>query len=134
MQGIVAEGSGLEFDFGGNPDGGFGLFINGITFGDATDFPDFNVDGRFWNFFNGTLENENEMVQFTGSLVGISGFSDGDGVVTETLEDGSFSGFRAQGLNSILVPVTPVVAVPEPSSLSILGIGALTALLRRRKS
>ena len=131
LQALVADGSGLEFSFGGSSDEGFGLFIEGITFGDASDFPVFDEDDRFWQFFNGTLVDEE--VQFTGSLVGISSLPlNDDGTPQAPLTDGSFSGFRAQQFDAG-IPSVPVTAVPEPACLLVLFGASVGATARRRR-
>jgi len=132
LQGLVADGSGLDFNFGGTPDQGFGLFINSISFGADSDAPDFNLASRFWQFFNGELASGN--VLWTGSQVGISSLPLTDeGLPVAPLTDGSFSGFRAQQFDSGF-PRVPLVAIPEPSAVMLLGFASMVGCVRRRRA
>ena len=100
----------------------FGLRIDTLSFGDDADAPVFDDDNRFWNFFVGTVDDG--AVAWTFSNVGPS-----DAILT----DGAFIGFRAQEFGAGL-PALPLVAVPEPSGLFLLGFAVAIGNVRRRRT
>ena len=100
----------------------FGLQIDALSFGDDADAPVFDDDNRFWNFFVGTVDDG--AVAWTFSNVGPS-----DAILT----DGAFIGFRAQEFGAGL-PALPLVAVPEPSGLFLLGFAVAIGNVRRRRT
>jgi PEP-CTERM motif len=94
------------------------LFIQRLTDLPNTDLPDFNVDGRFWDYFQGTYAVPN--VAWTESSVGISGRDFATGNIIQTLADGGFYGFYASA--NATQPRLPV-SVPEPAGWMLLGLG-----------
>lgn len=98
------------------------LFVNSFEFGDDADTPVFADDNRFWNLFVGTVDDG--AVAWTFSNVGPSG---------AILTDGAFIGFRAQEFGAGL-PALPLVAVPEPSGLFLLGFAVAIGNVRRRRT
>ena len=100
------------------------LFIQKLTDPPNADLPDFNVDGRFWDYFQGTYVAAN--VAWTESSVGISGRDFATGNIIQTLADGGFYGFYASA--NATQPRLPV-AVPEPAAcvLAVFALGALLA-------
>ena len=115
---------GLEVDvtdFGGD----LGLNVDRLAYLGDDDTPVFNVDNRFWNFYQGSLSVADVTWDFS-EFTGISGTS---------LTDGSFSGFRAQTFE-LADPAVPITAaVPEPNSALcwLVVAGALSIKRRRRR-
>jgi hypothetical protein len=104
------------------------LFIQSLTDPPNTDLPDFNVDGRFWDYFQGAYSAAN--VAWTESSVGISGRDFATGNIIQTLSDGGFYGFYASANST---PPRLPVSVPEPAGWVLLGIGATAWLKLRSK-
>ena len=100
------------------------LFIQSLADPPNTDLPDFNTDGRFWDYFQGTYSAAN--VTWTESQTGISGRDFTTGNIIQTLTDGGFYGFYASANST---PPRLPVAVPEPAGWILLGMG-LTAWLK----
>jgi hypothetical protein len=103
-------------DFGspGQPN----LFISKLVDPPDQDQPNFNVDGRFWDYFLGTYASNN--VSWAESPYGISGRDFTTGDVVQTLINGGFYGFYASA--NTTTPGLPV-AVPEPAGLLLAAIG-----------
>lgn len=109
------------------------LFVNSFEFGDDADAPVFDDDNRFWSFFVETEDSrlvQGELPTFVPADFGISGV---------TLTDGAFVGFRVQvfdftGTTPPISPALPLVAVPEPSGLFLLGFAVAIGNVRRRRA
>ena len=121
----IADSSSLEVET--TSSSSFGLQIDALSFGDDTDTPDFGADSRFWNVLVETEDSrlvEGELPTFVLADFGISGV---------TLTDGAFIGFRAQQFGAG-EPALPLVAVPEPSGLFLLGFAVAIGNVRRRRT
>ena len=102
------------------------LFIQRLTDLPNTDLPDFNVDGRFWDYFLGTYSVSH--VTWTESQAGISGRDFATGNIIQTLNDGGFYGFYASA--NATQPRLPV-AVPEQAGWALAGLGLAAWLMVR---
>ena len=108
------------------------LFVTSFEFGDDADTPVFADDNRFWSFFVETEDSrlvQGELPTFTPPEdFGISG---------ATLTDGAFVGFRVQVFDETTPPISPalpLVSVPEPSGLFLLGFAVAIGNVRRRRA
>ncbi len=115
-------GGGLVFDLGGEAPGTFsGIQYNNGNFNGFSYFSDFMFQGNPYEFYisGGTF--------FIVPIV--NGFPGFQNLVSGTLNIGNnnLSG------TSVYVPGTPTPAVPEPSSLVLLGSGVATAVASLRR-
>ena len=117
-----------NYTFGVNSDDGFSLTVGTFSMGDTGT----KASGDILSTFNFTKAGN-----YALNLTYFQGY--GQAQVELFASPGSFTTFGATGSNFQLINNTPttgalqLAAVPEPTSLAILGIGAASMLRRRRR-
>jgi hypothetical protein len=102
-------------------------FIDTLTFGTATDTPNFSVDSRYWHYWIGSYTQPN--ISWTESNYGISGVDFFSGNVVEFMQDNTFYAFYASA--NAVTPSVPIAPVPEPSTWLVLsGLAAVGYLCK----
>jgi hypothetical protein len=73
---------------------------------------------------------------FTGTSIDISGLSDGEHTLSVWFKGSNGSGdqYDSNGNNNYVATFTKATAVPEPATMSLLGLGALAMVIRRKLS